>query len=1174
MSQYLNQLFETAQSPQGDFNQNAYESLVSKHGQHLRVWNNEAQDYQDIDSDEFMIDYQSEGGKYVFAEPKGYFVNQDGNMIKSEGQADVYNYIRQGFKPLDSTIVRAMGKETKDLETGDVIDDALLNLGKFGLAVRNIKGGAGNIFGALNHIYPRERSEEIELSEAKRRSPVSSAIGTLTGFGVGLGGDIGMIGKIGKGLGLTKAYHGSKVSKNLVGRNLALGAGYSAPASIVRAVGERDFMSGIETMAWGTLGGAGFGVAGAGLAKGFGKIARGTSRLADSVAGALNRGYLGHRKVKQTKAYLANIKNNAIFMMKNADEISPVEKLDEKIDLLLSPEEKLKIFGSKEKVTISSIRQKADKIWDGINDTKKSDLGLALGGVKGGNYENVIAKIDSQNMGIKKDLESVLGAAKRVQGAEIARNQEIKKQLQSSDFIERVYKANPVVGQKALDANIQVSTSHLRESLKKLDEKVIPEKGIGDLLKKESNKFYKLKDSLKSAQVAVREQKKAFTALDKKYKNASGTLKNYSEYNKQFVKLTENLKGKEARVSRLKEEVKNFGKGVYEEKGLYAKYNDFNRKFFKWTEQLRSKNKKLAQDSYFDTLEDMVKLRAFLNKTGKLTSDEVERIASFYDDYIPMNPEGVKVASDVALLERLASPKSGRLTNNENDKIIELARKYNNVKNPFNMRVFKGDHTKEGARKMSLSLIEDRKSLIFKDDLVKLVNSVFRPFTKASRGMRPGLIKQQKLMLRGMFNAMENKNAIDVFELNKIRSSISQFYKLYSSTNKPLEKNLFNTLSIKLSNLENEKLLKILSDKQFKSLLTDAEKLGIKRHELLKKQNSLNIRTMDELQIAGGLDISAFILKDILPVSMGSGALLAGATGALGIGTGTLLALFGGSTLAFYAGAQAMKRGAGLRGMATFARGFRRSVDNSIDRVYKMRRPAYWVDNLTQGKITTGEFSVPKTAAVSIQDLSEFLFGEEVDDTLDFQVMLKTAMESELDNSSVFSAMDELLLETNTQTPENTGVLEAIKANLLQTIADTIGVLDKKLPDYQRQLDKRMRNLDIVFNPFSLFEHIKSKTLTQKMIENFRRVYPKLWAKIRNNMIEESEKEDIDWIKKFNLDTRYQLNALFDYDFTGTRGGFNVAGNFTRMPKIGEEFDRKVQYAEKQKTQNQRIQTL
>lgn len=1075
-SEYINKHFIGGQIPKGNFDYNKYRGYADTEGELFRVWNNDTEEYEDVSFGKFREDYNNPERKYVHhLSDKSYFLDQKGNKITAEPN-EFYKYLHAGYTPLDTEIVRIMGAEDKDLK-GEGVREFLpknaLGTGVSSFISRTAEFFSGGLdrtltdalFGVDNYSKRTRRLEEEEL---KSRHATASRIGSASGAGVGLVGGVRTLGGLFKATGVTGlATKATKIPKigsvlNTTGVKWgATGGAYSLPNGISNALAEKDIGKGAETIMWGAFSGGVLGTLGKGAINIVGAVGKGSGSFGRSVSDWGMKGYFSQTISGKGEKLVSKIQNNVLYTMKNGTNES-LKNYNKNIEKILTPKQKKRIFGDKG-ITPQSLRDKSDEIWKEASQGQKFDITSQLTNLSGG-YEKMGRVLSKQADDVQNLLTNSMNKIKKFQKTQISQNQEIKKTLRDSKFIDAIYTSNPKVLDKSIRKARDVSTAYFKKNINKFKDV----------------EFGKRKDFL-----------------------------------------------------------------------------DFFNKFNYWTTQNKNALKSLNTSGYRNYKKD--DLVNFL-KSEKFDADEIQVITKYYDDVVAGNAKGMEIARDVNVLEMLAN-KSGKLTNAEVEAITKITHKYRTIKNPFNQKVFAG--TKDEADNVAFSLLKSKDTYVTKPEMMKIIDNVYSNFSKASRAFGGKRMIKSKMDFQRMVSAQfGNKQQISVADLKNFQNALSDSKRMFSSSkDAPVIAKIFDDFYMKVSNMRGEKMLNVLKDDRFKGVLSKQERSLIGKWTRDRKLQSLNLQMKEAVEGASGFDLSAFLVKEPIVATLGIlGYVSGGLSGAvLGGGVGVV---------ASYAIAQTIKKGLGIVGTARLARNFAHGIDRASTNIAKFNSPKNFIAGITGSK--SFDSGLAKTTIPNLNRLSEALFGEETNDPMTFQVMTQQALQMErLPEDSVISGAEEMINNTNANTPQLDTIMYMVRQNMLKALSESLGYINSNDPEKQEKLVKFSKDISVLTDPTALTKSIKDKSITPQMMRNFRNVFPSHYKNLKKSLILEHQAKDFN--KTIEYDKLVLLGMLFEYDFTGLRGGYNVDTNYQGMQNVNQEFKRKVKTAEDHESQSSRI---
>ena len=249
--------------------------------------------------------------------------------------------------------------------------------------------------------------------------------------------------------------------------------------------------------------------------------------------------------------------------------------------------------------------------------------------------------------------------------------------------------------------------------------------------------------------------------------------------------------------------------------------------------------------------------------------------------------------------------------------------------------------------------------------------------------------------------------------------------------------------------------------------------------------------------------------------SAGLGSVFGGAEGALG---GALLAL-------------GLTKGVG-------SGYFLRPVEKLYDNTKAIRNMSKYL--LDQGGVKFPEKSViPQTVgAIRMSLLGDSSENHDMND-LAYGLGASLNQPAEFNKGSGMSVLDDMHDRTNTNNTIRKFETINTAGRLERTVLENIPLARPGEKVDKEKKEKFLKDVSVLFSPDALRENIKKNTLTAKQVENFKKVYPRIYTKLKRDILEDNRKSPL--IKRMDYSSVLMLSKLVEEDLTGLKGFYKLS---------------------------------
>lgn len=151
---------------------------------------------------------------------------------------------------------------------------------------------------------------------------------------------------------------------------------------------------------------------------------------------------------------------------------------------------------------------------------------------------------------------------------------------------------------------------------------------------------------------------------------------------------------------------------------------------------------------------------------------------------------------------------------------------------------------------------------------------------------------------------------------------------------------------------------------------------------------------------------------------------------------------------------------------------------------------------------------------------------------------------------------------------------QVVLEELIESFKETQYQHHPRIKSAKEKLDRNKRkfedNVSVIFSPDSVASYIRESKLTNRMIHNFKSVFPEKYQEMQVNLIIAYKNGNLNLTRKQTL----TLSRFLGYDLTGTKGVTSDSGDSTSSIKEHKNIQRKIKESEGQQSTTQKIETL
>ena len=354
---------------------------------------------------------------------------------------------------------------------------------------------------------------------------------------------------------------------------------------------------------------------------------------------------------------------------------------------------------------------------------------------------------------------------------------------------------------------------------------------------------------------------------------------------------------------------------------------------------------------------------------------------------------------------------------------------------------------------------------------------------------------------------------------------------------KPLAK-MAKSIYLKLSDLEDQVIRG--SDKQIQNSLLKARQTN--NVDLIKYYEDL-LNQVKTFSTKKSSFIQSIIMKDTLDKSMGR---MQGSLGLItespyaerillysaSVGAGSVFGGFGGAI-----------------GGALAALGITKGVGSGyflkpIEKFFDNTRKAKDISNILLKKTKT-KFPEKSFIPQTVGDIRMSLLGdsEQNDDMNDLAFILGASLgePSEFNKGSGMNVLDEMHDKTKTNNVMRKFETMNTAARLEQTVLENIPLTKPGDVEDKIKKEKFIEDVSVLFSPDALLKNVENNTLTGKQVNNFKKVYPRIYSKLKKDIIQDNSKSPL--MNRMDYNTVLMLSRLTETDLTGLQGFYKFDRN-------------------------------
>ena len=482
-------------------------------------------------------------------------------------------------------------------------------------------------------------------------------------------------------------------------------------------------------------------------------------------------------------------------------------------------------------------------------------------------------------------------------------------------------------------------------------------------------------------------------------------------------------------------------------------------------------NKKVAYEMF-----DKIQREASGELSAARQASEItikgSEISKALEGVIKRRSAGILEQSDKAALNRLTSLQKQVKAGKANPTVLKEIKKLDQ----------KREKIKEAIRMGRVSIKGEK--LTAKGALI--LEKQKQQFKKASRKIND---------LKGNINSQKNYTLAELSALKQKLGNISDFAaKGEPDFNKKLFREAYSVVKGMEDNVADEISLQFIQNKY--------------RFSMAKNYMNMIDEATAGSGAVGALTGSSLaerlaIYSTVPLISAGIGGSLGGPIGA-GIGIG----------MAFYL-SQGVKSGRFLKPL--------NGINNYLNKI----------GNFGKRVAVKGKKSVP-VGSMTIANIAQALLGtDEVNDINQLNVGVASSLQKIGENNEFSSRanLENLYAYLNVNTPARKFSTADTYKRLYEAFLKNTQTIDPKDPEKDSKTAEILDNVSVLFSPDMLFDKIADGTLSQKHVENFRFVYPSVYARMKDDIMQLHREQS--FVERLGYAKALVLSRFVGEDLTG-----------------------------------------
>ena len=170
---------------------------------------------------------------------------------------------------------------------------------------------------------------------------------------------------------------------------------------------------------------------------------------------------------------------------------------------------------------------------------------------------------------------------------------------------------------------------------------------------------------------------------------------------------------------------------------------------------------------------------------------------------------------------------------------------------------------------------------------------------------------------------------------------------------------------------------------------------------------------------------------------------------------------------------------------------------------------------------------------VTATTISRILLGRETEDQNALAVGLSSSLNSPANAApdTARAVNDSIYSSLGINTPERKLAAAEAYNRLEAVVLKNIQFIDKNDPMKEEKKQEFLDNVGILFSPAELLDKVRTNSLTPQMVSNYREAYPRLYAEMVNNILQENSRRPI--MEQYGFERAQMLSMLIGQDLTG-----------------------------------------